>query len=130
MTVQARFYVNAITKRPMGAPGYARPAPLVEVDLIPATRGEENKQWASATPSGQIKMTIGNPEAAAWFEAMLGEDIAITFEARSIVEADPRAGIALDEHGAPSKDLRPATTVEIDAAGDNAPHGIVTPAST
>ena len=51
--------------------------------LLPATRGELNKAWASATPSGEITMTIGNPVAASWFEAMLGKDVAITFSERA-----------------------------------------------
>jgi len=82
--VTARFYVNLVTRRASGIrrEGYAEPSPMVEVELMPATRGEENKSWASATPSGHFKMTVGNPEAAAWFESMLGRDVAITFEER------------------------------------------------
>jgi hypothetical protein len=32
-------------------------------------------------------MTIGNPAAAAWFESMIGEDVAVTFTARPIGES-------------------------------------------
>ena len=87
MSVEARFYVQSVVKfaasvNAVRAAGWAPPAPHITVKLLPATRGEANKEWASATPSGEITMTIGNPEAAAWFESMLGEDVAITFAAR------------------------------------------------
>lgn len=88
MSVTARFYVQSVNKLASGhrPAGYAAPAPVITVTLHPATRGEENKAWASATPSGEIRMTIGNPEAAAWFESMLGQDVAITFEPRPVDE--------------------------------------------
>lgn len=81
--VVARFYVRQVVKH-AGPNGYAAPAPVIEVVLNPVSgsKGEGNKSWASATPSGEVKMTIGNPDAAAWFEERLGEDIAITFEDR------------------------------------------------
>lgn len=87
--VGARFYVQSVTRLASGtrAEGYAQPAPNIQVVMWPVTRGEENKQWASATPSGKIELTIGNPEAAAWFESMLGQDVAVTFEPRYEAEA-------------------------------------------
>lgn len=78
MAVQARFYVAEVTKRPssrMG--GYAAPVPVGEVTLRPAG-GAGNEEWASATPSGEIRMTI-RTEALDWFEERLGKDVAITF---------------------------------------------------
>lgn len=90
--VTARFYV-AESKRFAGQTqeGWAPPAPRVEVVLRPVSgnRGKENEKWASATPSGEIRMTIGNPAAAAWFDEMLGRDIAITFEERPVDETRP-----------------------------------------
>lgn len=87
--VTARFYVREVTRFAMSvsqslSAGWAAPAPQVKVSLSPVngSKGEENKAWASATPSGNIELTIGNPEAAAWFNDMLGKDVAITFEAR------------------------------------------------
>ncbi len=82
MAVNARFYVRQITKH--AGQGWAAPAPIVTVELSPVSgnKAEQNKQWASATPSGEVKMTIGNPAAAEWFESRLGKDIAITFEDR------------------------------------------------
>lgn len=88
MSVSARFYVREVTRHAnyVGRDdGWANPAPLVTVALYPVSgaKGEQNKEWASATPNGEIKMTIGNPAAAAWFDSMLGKDVAITFEERN-----------------------------------------------
>lgn len=73
-TVTARFYVDAVTKRAYN-PGH------VEVVLKAAGRGEQNKTWAQWTPSGELKMQINNPPAAAFFEQRLGKDIEMTFRA-------------------------------------------------
>jgi hypothetical protein len=84
--VQARFYVRMIEKSAsQRMEGWAQPVPLIVVHLAPVSgsRGEQNKTWASATPSGNISMTIGNPTAAKWFEDHLGQDIAIAFQERS-----------------------------------------------
>lgn len=71
MAVKARFFVQQVTKN---ASGYTT------VSMSPSTKGDENKEWAKYTPSGEIKLTI-NPETSAgkWFEDRLGEDIPITF---------------------------------------------------
>ncbi len=85
MTVQARFYVREVTRFASAAmTGWAAPAPTIIVKLSPVSgsKGEANKSWASATPSGDITMTIGNPDAAKWFDDRLGQDIAITFADR------------------------------------------------
>jgi hypothetical protein len=73
MAVTARFYVSEVTHRAYN------PA-AAQVKLQATTRGDENKGWATATPSGSIDMAIQNPDAAAFFAARLGQDIAITFE--------------------------------------------------
>ena len=73
MAVTARFYVSEVTHRAY-APDQA------QIKLAASTRGEENKAWATATPSGSIDMAINNPEAAAFFTARLGQDVALTFE--------------------------------------------------
>lgn len=86
--VTARFYVRQVTRFGAfvtgNAPGFSSPAPLVSVELSPVngSKSDANKSWASATPSGEIKLTVGNPAAAAWFDSMLGKDVAITFEER------------------------------------------------
>jgi hypothetical protein len=43
------------------------------------SRGEHNKRWAQATPSGNIKMTIQNEGAAAWFTERLGQEVQVMF---------------------------------------------------
>jgi hypothetical protein len=77
MAVAARFYVAKITRHAYN-PGH------VEVVLQAVVRGPENKAWASATPNGQITMTVNNEAAGAWFTGLLGDDVAITFD-----RADP-----------------------------------------
>lgn len=81
--VTARFYIREITRFANGT-GWADPAPIITVKLSPVSgaKSEANKAWASATPSGEISMTIGNPAAAAWFDERLGRDVAITFDDR------------------------------------------------
>lgn len=84
--IAARFYVREITQYASGPNnnGYAMPAPRITVKLSPVSgaKGEQNKLWASATPSGEISMTIGNPAAAAWFAERIGQDIAVDFSDR------------------------------------------------
>lgn len=74
MSVKARFYISEVTRR-------AYNPDHVQVTLQAAGRGEENKDWAAATPSGQIQMTINNPAAASFFGDRLGKDVTLTFEA-------------------------------------------------
>lgn len=73
MTVTARFYVDEITTRAYN-PSH------VNVTLRAAGRGEQNKAWAEATPTGTITLTVNNPDAAAFFQAHQGHDLALTFE--------------------------------------------------
>jgi hypothetical protein len=73
MSVQARFYVSGYERN-------AYNADATTVKLQAVTRGEHNKNWASATPNGQITMTINNAGAAEWFVGQLGKEIAVTFE--------------------------------------------------
>lgn len=73
MAVVARFYVASITR-------YAYNTGNAEVKLQAVTRGEENKSWAAATPSGQLTMNISNPDATEWFSERLGDDVVLRFE--------------------------------------------------
>jgi hypothetical protein len=77
MSVVARFYVATVSRHAGGSNG--------EVIMRPVTRGPENKKWASATPTGEFKMSISNPEALAFFDGLLGDDVAITVEKRPMV---------------------------------------------
>jgi hypothetical protein len=72
MAVRAKFYVRGITRQAYN------PAAL-EVTLSPVTRGESNKEWSAATPSGEIKMTITNPPAADYFGERLGKELYVDF---------------------------------------------------
>lgn len=72
MSVTARFYVDQVTKR-------AYNPKHVSVTLRAAGRGDENKAWAQATPTGTIELTINNPDAAAFFEQRLGRDVGLVF---------------------------------------------------
>lgn len=70
--VEARFFVSGYQRR-----AYDKDA--TEVTLVAVSRGEHNKNWARATPAGQITMTIKNESAASWFVGRLGDEIAVTF---------------------------------------------------
>lgn len=80
MAVNARFYVATVTQHASAArDGYAEPKPMGEVVLRPVTRGEANAAWASATPSGEFKMTVRG-SALGWFLDRLGQEVAITLD--------------------------------------------------
>lgn len=80
MAVTARFYVREITQ--MASSGWAAPAPAGTIKLSVCTRGPENKEWATATPSGNIEMYVSNSPAWEWFQERLqkGEDVSVTFD--------------------------------------------------
>ena len=73
MAVSARFWVDEITTRAYN-PNHT------SVILRAAGRGEGNKSWAQATPTGTIEMTVTNPAAAQWFKDRQGKDVALTFD--------------------------------------------------
>ena len=77
--IQARFYVRELTS-------FAYNPEALTVRLAPVTGsyGKDgiNGQWNTATPAGDISLTINNPDAAAWFRERLGKDLAITFDDR------------------------------------------------
>jgi hypothetical protein len=72
MSVIAKFFVQEVTRRAYN-PG------ACEVKLSAVSRGQDNKSWASATPVGNISMTILNESAAAAF-LELGDEFYVTFE--------------------------------------------------
>lgn len=80
MAVHAKFYVAETTKfaSSVNPAGWAEPAPHGKVVLRPVTRGADNKEWASSTPSGEIQMTVIGP-ALAQFEAAIGQEVDILF---------------------------------------------------
>lgn len=79
MAVAARFYVTESTKYAGGGEGARR------IKLNAVSRGPENKDWAKYSPAGTIELTVLNPPAALWFDALVGSDLAITFEERDPV---------------------------------------------
>lgn len=82
MSVVARFYVQSV-EAPEGSPA-------ATVTLGAVCRGAHNKVWASATPSGQIRMTIRNDQATAQFEQ--GKEYEVLF--REITPPRPGDGHA------------------------------------
>ena len=68
--VRAKGYVASLTKRAWNEGG-------VEVEFQASTKGDENKEWALATPALTFKLTIKNPLAADVFEHALGQDFYI-----------------------------------------------------
>lgn len=71
MATVARMYVQEISLF-----AYAPQAKTVKLQVV--SRGEENKKWAAATPSGSATLVINNGNAADQFE--LGKEYLVTFE--------------------------------------------------
>ena len=57
MRLRAKFYVTSLELLPGKDAG-------VKLNLGAVSRGDRNTQWATATPVGQLTMTINNPAAA------------------------------------------------------------------
>jgi hypothetical protein len=64
MSVEARFFVAEMTT-------YSYNPDNSKIVLRAVSRGEQNKSWASATPSGELTMQVGNPKAVAWFKEQM-----------------------------------------------------------
>lgn len=82
MAVRAKFYVAEVTKYATAKvpDGWAQPVPWGKVILRAVTRKQgDNEQWASATPSGSMEMTVSGA-AFPWFEEHIGEDLLITLD--------------------------------------------------
>lgn len=80
MAVKAKFYIAEVSQYASSATGgYADPKPVGTVVMRPVTRGEDNREWASATPSGEFKMTVNGP-AFPFFQQQLGKEVSITIE--------------------------------------------------
>ncbi len=67
MTVRAKMYVSKLERN-----AYDPEAVTVTMQVV--SRGEENKQWAAATPSGTFTAAIKNPDAAMPFVNGLGDE--------------------------------------------------------
>lgn len=62
--VRAKFYISGLKLYPGQNAGG-------EVFLNAVSRGDRNKDWATATPSGELRMTVNNPSGFKWFEDMM-----------------------------------------------------------
>mgnify|MGYP001590217061 CR=1 FL=1 len=67
MTIRAKFFVTEVAKTTYGG----------RVKLSAVTRGQDNKIWASATPSGSIEMSIRNELAIEQFD--VGKEYFVDF---------------------------------------------------
>lgn len=79
MAVKARFFVAELTLYTNDLGGYADPPPMAKVVMRPVSRGEANKEWASATPSGEFQMTVRG-SAVPFFYERLKKEVSITIE--------------------------------------------------
>lgn len=84
--VHARFYV--VSSNEQGQP--TEKGCKGQVVLTAVSRGDQNKQWASATPSGRLEMTILNPtafeELRAWQRA--GWDVQLILKPVRVLQPD------------------------------------------
>lgn len=87
MSVRAKFFVAEVAQY-AHLSNYAAPVPAGKVVLRPVSRGEANKEWASATPSGEFTMTI-HGDAFPWFQERIGREVSILID-----EADEQTGVA------------------------------------
>lgn len=67
MSVRAKFFVLNALKSPH----------QTVVRLGAVCRGEDNKEWAAATPNAEVSMTILNDVAAEFFEP--GREVYVDF---------------------------------------------------
>lgn len=65
MGVRAKFHISSIEQYPHSPGG--------KVTLKAVSRGDRNKDWAAATPSGELTMQVNNPSGFAWFQELLTE---------------------------------------------------------
>lgn len=56
-SVRAKMYVGGVKLTPW--------ATIIDLNVV--TRGEDNKEWAAATPSGNMSLTVANEVAAERF---------------------------------------------------------------
>lgn len=76
MAVKARFYIAEVGKKAYGGgAGYGS----VTMQAVTRKTGDDNVDWAHATPSGQFTMTV-HAEALAWFDARIGKDVVILID--------------------------------------------------
>lgn len=87
MAVTAKFKVSRLT--PYGSfqikdGKIEGDCEMAEVELTPDYAAGKNAEWAKATPSGVIRMTITNPEALQQF--VINDAFTVTFDKEEEVE--------------------------------------------
>lgn len=81
MAVKARFWVQKVTKQAVSGGNVQRTVELAPVIRSAGQPGDgENIDWSKYTPSGSISLNVSADAAGEWFESMLGQDVAITFD--------------------------------------------------
>jgi hypothetical protein len=93
MSVEAKFYVQSVTRTPSSEGGV--------VKLGAATRGSRNREWAQSTPSGSIELSVNNPSAFGWFEDLVKEAQASSSLAARVhpeVSVSFRRSVDMDSH--------------------------------
>jgi len=81
MSVAARFWVQSIKKSAIAGDSVSHEAILQPVIRPSGLDGADgNVQWSKYTPSGEIRLVITNEAAGKWFEARIGQDVAISFD--------------------------------------------------
>ena len=66
--VRAKFYVSGVRLNTWAT----------TIEMQPVSRGEDNKAWSAATPSGKLEMQVANKTAAEQFWP--GQEWLLTFE--------------------------------------------------
>lgn len=75
MAIKAKFFVIEIKHLHIHTPDEV----MAEIELQAVTQTNEgNTSWSKYTPSGNIRMTVTNPNAIAAFE--IGQSYSLTFE--------------------------------------------------
>lgn len=80
--VTLRFYVSEITQRGKGTASNAT------VILLPAYAQGANAEWATATPSGKIELSVSNPQAIKVFDQWRIEGTNLHILARPVEELE------------------------------------------
>ena len=82
--IKARFYVAKFEKIAAGnVEGKPRFQGFVTLNAVTRKATEDNIDWAKYSPAGQITMSVSDEAGGAFetFEALLGKDVSLTFEA-------------------------------------------------
>lgn len=92
MTVRAKFYLSSLELFPGQDSGG-----IIHMQAV--ARGDRNAQWAQATPSGSMQMTVNNPAGFEFFEQLMATSRATGKQPEVYIDIAPAAdGWAGDGH--------------------------------